>query len=103
MGMFDGWRNRRRRTQFAVEVKGMASLVNAPTVIFASADEVGGFPKILPIVTGPDLPGLAINRQPPGIAQPISPKLWARVRHLHEWIVPGYCVRPWRSFLLLAR
>src|ERR1043165_5702516 len=87
MGMFDGRRDYRRGAQLAVQIKWMASLINAPTVVFSSPDKVRRFPKVLPVVPGPNLSCLAIHRQPPWIAQTVGPNLRPCIGPTDKWIV----------------
>src|SRR5881392_1170670 len=93
MGMLDGWRHDGRRTELAVEVEGMASFINAPPVILAAPHKVSRFPKVLAVIARPYLPGLAVHRQPPRIAQTISPDLRSRVCPTNKRVVPGHGVR----------
>src|SRR5262245_13237310 len=93
MTMFDGRRHRRSRTELTVRIKGMASFVNAPAIIFTTPDEVSGFPEILAVVAHPDLPGFLINAHAPRIAQTVSPVFRSRVFQSDKGIVVGYRVR----------
>src|SRR5438128_5104108 len=92
MVMLDGRWHRGRRTQLAVEVKWVAAFVNAPPVVFAAPDEVRRFPKVLPIVACPDLAGFAVDRQPPRIAQAVSPVFRSRIFPSHKGVVLGHGV-----------
>src|SRR5688500_4026074 len=71
--MFDRRRHDRRRAAFTFEVERVASLGDAPTVVFALSDEMGRLPKILAIVAHPNAAGLLVGAYPPRIAKAVRP------------------------------
>src|SRR5690348_16928564 len=91
--MFDGRRDNGRWAELAIQVEGMAAFIDAPAVIFTAANEMSGLPKVLSVVADPDAAGFFVNREPPGIAQPVRPVFRARVFHAHERIIFGNGVR----------
>src|SRR6266446_6470222 len=93
MTMFDGGQNNRRRTKLAIEVKWMAALIDAPTVVFTFSHQVSRFPKVLAVIADPDLTALFVNRQPPWVAQTVGPIFGSRIFQPDEWIVPRHRVR----------
>src|SRR6185436_7368469 len=85
--MLDGGRNRRSGTELAIEIKRMAPFINTPSVVLTAPDEVRALPKILAVITDPDVAGFPVNAHAPGIAQPISPNLGPRIRPADKRIV----------------
>src|SRR5213592_2324760 len=85
--MLEGRRDRRSRTELAVQIEGMVPFINAPTIVLATPAEVGRFPKVLAIVAHPDLPRPGVDRHPPRIAQTIRPEFRTRIGPPNKWVV----------------
>src|ERR1043166_2860493 len=88
--MLDGRRHGRSWTELAVEVEGMVPLINTPTVILATSEQVSRFPKVLAIVAHPDVSGPSVDRHAPWVAQAIRPELWTCIGPPNKRVVLGH-------------
>src|SRR4029078_1066065 len=87
MGVFDGGRNNRGWTAPAIEVEGMTSFIDTPSVILTATDEGGGLPKVLTIIYHPDPSGFLVDTKAQGIPQAVAPILGARIGPPNERVV----------------
>src|SRR5688500_7416607 len=87
MGMLDGWRHDRSRAALAVGVKRITSFGHAPAIVLASANQMSRFPKVLAVVSDPDVTGFRINSHAPRVAQAISPNLAPCLLQVNKWVV----------------
>ena len=71
--VFDGRLDDRRRAGFAVRVKRMAALGDAPAVVVPFVDQVRLLPEVLAVLSDPDVAGLLVAGDSPGIAEAVGP------------------------------
>ena len=63
----------RSGAQFAIQIERVASFVNGPAVIVSFTNKVDLFPKILSVVTNPDVTCFPVDRHAPGVPQSEGP------------------------------
>src|SRR5205807_514480 len=81
-----GWRHKVRPLG-TVRIKRMAPFGHAPTIVVPPLDEKGLLPQILAILAHPQVPGLAIDRHSPRVAQAQGPDLRPSPLDTYERIV----------------
>ena len=91
--MLDGRRREGRRAAQTVGEENARAFIRAPAVIGAAVQQMRALAEVLPVLSHPDLPALAVGRDAPGIAQSISPDLRARPRGADEGIVRRHTIR----------
>src|SRR4051794_23707411 len=91
-----GRRQNRVGAGLAIGEEDMAALGQAPAVIAALLDQVNLLPEILTVLADPELARLAVEAEPPGIAQAVGPELGPGAGASDEGVVPGYAVVPAR-------
>ena len=91
-----GRRQDRVGARLAFGEENMAAFGQAPAVIAPLLDQVNLLPEILTVLADPELARLAVEAEPPGIAQAVGPELGTGAGAIDEGIVAGHAVVPAR-------
>ena len=92
MRVLGGWGRNRIGAGRSRRLEHMAPFAQAPAVIGTFIDQVNLLPQILPILTGPELPGLAVVAEPPRVPQAVGPYFAPGALAIDERIVLRYSV-----------
>src|SRR5262249_39807742 len=85
--VLDGRFGDRRRAGLAGGVERVAALDDAPAVVGAALHQVRLLPQVLPVVADPQVVGLAVDVQPPRVAEAVRPRLGTYAGRVHERVV----------------
>src|SRR5688572_10496932 len=92
--VLDRGRDDRQRPSRTIQIERMTPLVDAPAVVLAAAEKMGGFPKILAVRADPDLARWPIDAHPPWVPQADRPQLGPRAWGAYQGVVRWYRVSP---------
>ena len=96
VGVLGGRRQDRVGARLALGDEDVAPLGEAPAVVAPLLDQVDLLPEVLAVLADPELARLAVEAQPPGIAQAVGPDLGPGAGAIDERVVLGHAVVPAR-------
>ena len=96
VGVLGGRRRDRVGARLALGVEDVAPLGEAPAVVGPLLDQVDLLPEVLAVLADPELARLAVEAQPPGIAQAVGPELGPGAGAVDERVVLRHAVVPAR-------
>src|SRR4051812_14393709 len=85
--VFNGRRCESPGPLLPVQIKRVASLIDAPADVVARLKQVGELPQVLTVVSDPQAAGLGVDGHPPWIAMAERPDFPPRAFHFQEWVV----------------
>src|SRR5262245_55529752 len=85
--MFESWLGKGSWTKLAIQVERVAPLVDTPSIVRASLDQIGCLPKILATGAYPDATRLLIAGHAPRVPEPEGPSLRTCIFHSDKRVV----------------